>query len=165
MNGLEVGVRRMAAPLRRMNVDFAFALNDPTFFTDGDAVIELDGDEVTVHSVFWRQRCPFFEGLFGGRAGGQWLAGRKEDSEPVRVDLTHIEPSTFDIVLRHVYTDAGTELFDDIVVQDVDEFCDLVMDVMSVANELMLDRLSQACQQILGRFGKQIMQPSRRIFS
>ncbi|OBT45947.1 hypothetical protein VE00_04261 [Pseudogymnoascus sp. WSF 3629] len=152
MNGLEVGVRRMAAPLRRMNIDFAFALRDPAFFGDGDAVIELDGDEVTVYSSFWRQRCPFFEGLFGGRAGGQWLAGRKEDSEPVRVDLTHIEPSTFDVVLRHVYTDAGTELFDDIVVQDVDEFCDLVMDVMSVANELMLDRLSQACQQILGRF-------------
>ncbi|KAL5350661.1 hypothetical protein ACLOAV_004230 [Pseudogymnoascus australis] len=152
MYRLEVGVRRMAAPERRMNADFGAALKDPTFFSDGDAVIELDGDEVTVHSSIWRQRCPFFEGLFGGRAGGQWLAGRREDSEPVRVDLSHIERSTFDVVLRHVYTDAGTKLFDDIVVQDVDEFCDLVMDVMSVANELMLDRLSQVCQQILGRF-------------
>ncbi|OBT61833.1 hypothetical protein VE03_08826 [Pseudogymnoascus sp. 23342-1-I1] len=152
MYRLEVGVRRMAAPEIRMNADFAAALKDPAFFIDGDAVIELDGGEVTVHSSIWRQRCPFFEGLFGGRAGGQWLAGRREGSEPVRVDLTHIEPSTFDVVLRHVYTDAGTKLFDDIVVQDVDEFCDLVMDVMSVANELMLDRLSQVCQLILGRF-------------
>ncbi|KFY13732.1 hypothetical protein V492_03065 [Pseudogymnoascus sp. VKM F-4246] len=152
MHRLEIGVRQMAAPEQRMNADFASALRDPTFFSDGDAVIELDGDEVAVHSSIWRQRCPFFEGLFGGRAGGQWLAGRREDSEPVRVDLSHIEPSTFDVVLRHVYTDGGTELFDDIVVQDVDEFCDLVMDVMSVANELMLDRLSQVCQQILGRF-------------
>lgn len=155
MNRLEIGVRQMAVPERRMGVDFASALKDPAFFADGDAVIELDGDEVTVHSSFWRQRCPFFEGLFGGRAGGQWLAGRREDSEPVRVDLTHIEPSTFNVVLRHVYTDAGTELFNDIVVQDVDEFCDLLMDVMSVANELMLDRLSQVCQRILGRFGEQ----------
>ena len=159
MNRLEIGVRQMAVPERRMNADFAFAINDPAFFTDGDAVIELDGDEVTVHSSLWRQRCPFFEGLFGGRAGGQWLAGRREDSELVRVDLSHIEPSTFNVVLRHIYTDAGTELFDDIVVQDVDEFCDLVMDVMSVANELMLDRLSQVCQQILGRFGKQPSNP------
>lgn len=156
MNRLEIGVRQMAVPERRMGIDFASALKDPAFFADGDAVIELDGDEVTVHSSLWRQRCPFFEGLFGGRAGGQWLAGRMEDSEPVRVDLTHIEPSTFNVVLRHVYTDAGTELFNDIVVQDADEFCDLLMDVMSVANELMLDRLSQVCQQILGRFGEQL---------
>lgn len=160
MARLEAGVRRMAAPERRMNADFASALKDPDFFIDADAVIELDDDEVSVHSSLWRQRCPFFEGLFGGRAGGQWLAGRREDSEPVRVDLSHIEPSTFDIVLRHVYTDAGTQLFDDIVVQDIDEFCDLVMDVMSVANELMLDRLSQICQQILGRFGKEYPRPS-----
>ncbi|KFY05343.1 hypothetical protein O988_00079 [Pseudogymnoascus sp. VKM F-3808] len=152
MSKLEAAVRLMVEPERRMNTDFASALNDPAFFMDGDAVIEMDGDEVMVHSSLWRQRCPFFEGLFGGRAGGQWLAGRREESEPVRVDLTHIEPSTFNVVLRHVYTDAGTELFDDIVVQDVDEFCDLVMDVMSVADELMLDRLSQVCQQILGRF-------------
>ncbi|KFY23309.1 hypothetical protein V493_05929 [Pseudogymnoascus sp. VKM F-4281 (FW-2241)] len=152
MYRLEHGVRSMAEPERRMNADFASALKDPAFLIDGDAVIELDGDEVTIHSSFWRQRCPFFEGLFGGRAGGQWLAGRKEDSEPVRVDLSHIEPSTFNVVLRHVYTDAGTELFDDIVLQDVDELCDFVMDVMSVANELMLDRLSQVCQQTLGRF-------------
>lgn len=156
MGALETSVRLISEPERRLKDDFALALKDPAFFIDTDAVIELDGDEVAIHSSIWRQRCPFFEGLFGGRAGGQWLASRREDLEPVRVDLTHIEPSTFNVVLRYIYTDAGTELFDDVVAQDIDDFSDLVMDVMGVANELMLDRLSQVCQQILGRFGKQL---------
>jgi hypothetical protein len=35
----------------------------------------------------------------------------------------------------------------------LDELLDHVMDVMSVANELMLDRLSQVCQRLIGRYG------------
>jgi hypothetical protein len=35
----------------------------------------------------------------------------------------------------------------------LDELLDHVMDVMSVANELMLDRLSQICQRLIGRYG------------
>lgn len=154
MSKLETAVRLMTEPEPRMNVDFVSALDDPAFFYNGDTIVELDGGEATVHSDLMRQRCPFFEGLFGGRAGGQWLAGRREYAEPVRIDLSHIQPSIFDHVLRYIYSDVGTELFDDVVVQDIDEFCDLVMDVLGVANELMLDRLSQVCQHVLGRFGK-----------
>jgi hypothetical protein len=29
----------------------------------------------------------------------------------------------------------------------------LIIEVMSVANELMLDRLAQICQKLLGKFG------------
>jgi hypothetical protein len=102
-------------------------------------------------------RCPFFEGLFNGRAGGQWLSERRDmrqdQSELVKVDLKHVDPATFHLVLKHLYADIGDDLFDDVVASNLDDFLDVVIDVISVANELMIDRLSQICQKLLGRFG------------
>jgi inhibitor of Bruton tyrosine kinase len=153
MAKLESAVRLMSEPKCTLNFDLAIAFEDSRFFADADAVVELDGGSLSVHSTLIRQRCSFFEGLFNGRAAGQWLAGRRQiDSEAIKIDMKHIDPSTFKVVLRYIYADVGTELFDDIVSADIDEFCDVVMDVMSAANELMLDRLSQTCQQVIGRF-------------
>ena len=104
------------------------------------------------------QRCPFFEGLFEGRAAGLWLSSRrqqlKEPEETIKVDLKHVDPTVFDFVLRHIYADTDEEIFDAVVTADFDSFLDLVMEVMSVANELMLDRLAQCCQKMLGRYGE-----------
>jgi hypothetical protein len=153
MSKLESAVRLMSIPEPQLSIDLAGAFEDPRFFEDGNAILELDGGSMAVHSALLRQRCPFFEGLFNGRAAGQWLAARREvETEAVKIDMKHIAPSTFELVLRFLYADIGPELFDDIVSEDMDEFCDVVMDVMSVANELMLDRLSQICQQVIGRF-------------
>jgi hypothetical protein len=156
---LESSVRMQTYTKRRMNKDYGLAIQDPSFFEYGDVIIELDGDEVTAHSALLCQRCPFFDGLFNGRAGGQWLDGRREDSsDAVRVDLKHVDPEVFQLVLRYLYADVGSELFDAVNVDDLDEFSDLVMEVMAVANELMLDRLSQICQEVIGRFGESINQ-------
>src|SRR5206468_12151549 len=75
-----------------------------------------------------------------------------DSSEAIRIDLKHIEPSIFEFVLRHLYADISDTLFDDVVTADLEEFLDIIIEVMSTANELMLDRLSQTCQKILGRF-------------
>jgi len=153
LNDLEAAVRLMTEPVSQLDVDLNRAMQDPCFFEDGDVVIELDGSEIVVHSALLCQRCPFFEGLFNGRAGGKWLAGRRrDDSNTVRIDLKHINLETFKLVLRYLYADVGPELFDDVVFDNIDEFSELVMDVLSVSNELMLDRLSQICQQVIGRF-------------
>ncbi|KAK5135819.1 hypothetical protein LTR08_004646 [Meristemomyces frigidus] len=148
---LEPAVRQMVLPLPCLNMDFEAAFADPAFFYDGDIVVQLEDEEVRVHSALVCARCPFFEGLFMGRAGGRWLAGRDED-EDISVDLSHINAKTFRLVLRHIYADTGAELFDDIVSVGLDDFLDAVMDVMSAANELMLDRLSQICQAVVGQF-------------
>ncbi|EHK96040.1 putative BTB/POZ domain-containing protein 1 [Glarea lozoyensis 74030] len=150
---LEASVRLQTFPRPLLNKDLGLAIQDPTFFEDGDLIIELDGSEVLVHSALLCQRCPFFDGLFNGRAGGQWLDGRREvSSSAIRVDLKHVEPPVFELVLRYLYADVGSELFDDVNVDDLDEFSDLVMAVMAVADELMIDRLSQVCQEVIGRF-------------
>ncbi|KAL3421974.1 BTB/POZ domain-containing protein 1 [Phlyctema vagabunda] len=150
---LEAAVRLMSEPEPQLDVDMTTAIQDPNFFEDGDVIVELDDDtEVIAHTSLVCQRCPFFQGMFKGRAGGQWLAGRQEEDGPVRVDLKHIEYNTFQLVLRYLYSDCGPELFEDVVSDDIDAFSDLVLDCMAVANELMLGRLSQICQQVIGRF-------------
>ena len=158
LRGLEPAVRVMVKPTECMNVDMEGAIHDPEYFEDGDLDIELDGGEVRVHSGLVCQRCPFFEGLFNGRAAGRWLLDRRESvkdpNEAVKVDLKHVNLAIFRLVLRHIYADTGEELFDAVVTVDLDELLDLIIEVMFAANELMLDRLSQICQKMLGRFGK-----------
>ncbi|OJD30334.1 btb domain and ankyrin repeat protein [Diplodia corticola] len=159
---LEPAVRQMVRPRRSLTVDMELAVKDPMFFENGDVILELADSELRVHSALMVQRCPFFEGMFKGRAAGLWLAGRREastdPSEAIRIDLKHIELHIFELVLRHLYADSGDELFDDFVSDNfgeflaLNEFLDHVMDVLSVANELMLDRLSQVCQQVIGRY-------------
>ncbi|KAF2203578.1 hypothetical protein GQ43DRAFT_256054 [Delitschia confertaspora ATCC 74209] len=156
---LESAVRQMVNPRKSLTLDIALAVKDPSFFDGGDVIVELADGEMQLHSDLVCQRCPFFEGLFRGRAGGQWLAGRRaESSNIVRVDLKHVECHLFELVVRHMYSDAGEELFDEVTSEDLndllalDELLDHIMDVMSVANELMLDRLSQVCQKLIGRY-------------
>ncbi|KAK8879467.1 BTB/POZ domain-containing protein [Apiospora arundinis] len=152
---LEQSARLQSSPSRTMDEDYRRAIEDPTYFEDGDALIELDGDEIPAHSTLLCQRCPWFQGLFNGRSGGMWLANRREGqaiSDKVPIDLKHFDPESFNYVLQHLYGDVGEELFDGVVADSIDEFSELVVDVMNIANELMIDRLSQICQKILGRF-------------
>lgn len=158
---LEPAVRQMVNPRRSLHVDLELATKEATFFESGDVIVDLADGEMLLHSDIICQRCPFFEGLFRGRAGGQWLADRRtEESSLVRIDLTHVETHLFELVVRHLYTDAGEEIFEDVTSEDLndllalDELLDHVMDVMSVANELMLDRLTQTCQRLIGRYGE-----------
>lgn len=154
---LEQAARLQSSPSRTMDQDYRKAVEDLDFFEDGDAVLELDGGEVPVHSSLLCQRCPWFQGLFNGRSGGMWLADRRQGqdaSSRVPIDLKHFDPESFHYVLQHLYADVGEEIFDDVVADSIDDFSELVVDVMNIANELMLDRLSQICQKVLGRFGR-----------
>lgn len=155
MSKLEAAAQRQVDPQRSLDQDLGTAVEDPHFFDDADALLELDGDETLGHSALLCRRCPFFEGLFYGRSQGMWIASRRTGlgvSERIPIDLKHIEPDTFKFVLRYLYGDVGNELFDDVVSDSLEEFLDIVMDVLSVANELILDRLSQICQQVIARF-------------
>ncbi|KAL8825414.1 MAG: hypothetical protein Q9191_004433 [Dirinaria sp. TL-2023a] len=154
MKSLEQAVRLMVEPSKTLHNDLGHAIRHPDFFNTGDVELKLDGQSLMVHSAMICHRCPFFEGLFHGRAGGAWLSSRQghEAQERIEVDLTHIDPAIFQLVLQHIYADAGEAIFNHVVTADFDAFLDLIMEVMSVANELMLDRLAQCCQLILGRY-------------
>ncbi|PGH09173.1 hypothetical protein GX51_00927 [Blastomyces parvus] len=157
LRDLERAARLMTLPHKCLHQDMERAYKDASFFGSSDVVIELDGGDVAAHSQILCTRCPFFGGLFYGRAGGRWLTGRRDGSpdsgvDPLRIDLKHIRHEIFKFVLRHIYADTDDELFEDVKVDGLEDLIDLVIDVMAVANELMLDRLAQICQKLLGRF-------------
>ncbi|KAJ5173126.1 hypothetical protein N7492_005719 [Penicillium capsulatum] len=150
---LERAARLMVEPQRSLKFDMAHAIHHSSFFDDADVVVQLNGDTVKVHSQVICQRCPFFDALFNGRSGGRWLQMRLSDpAEMIPIDLKHIERSTFDFVLRYMYADAEDDLFDQVRTKSLDDLIDVLLDVMYVADELMIDRLSQICQKMLGRF-------------
>lgn len=152
---LERAARLMIEPTKALKTDMARAINDPSFFENADVVVELNGGTRKVHSQVVCQRCPFFEALFHGRSGGKWLSLRRTDpNDAVYVDLKHIDRSVFDFVLRHIYADTEEQLFDEVRSESLEDFIDLVFDVAFTANELMIDRLAQVCQKMLGRFGE-----------
>lgn len=154
MRSLERSVRTQTQPGKSLHDDMDSALKEPNFFANGDVTIQLDGASINAHMPILCQRCPFFQGLFQGRAAGRWLSARRQQSrESISVDLKHVRPEVFKLVLRHIYADAGEEMFDHLCSADLESFLDLIIEVMSVANELMLDRLSQCCQLILGKYG------------
>jgi alpha-tubulin suppressor-like RCC1 family protein len=150
---LERAARLMVEPQGSLELDMAGAINHPSFFDSADVVVQLNNATVKAHSQVLCQRCPFFDTLFHGYAGGKWVESRKPNpTQRVHVDLKHIDRSTFEFVLRYLYADTGESLFDEVRANDLDHFIDLLLDVMFVANELMIDRLSQICQKTLGRF-------------
>ncbi|PYH37362.1 BTB domain and ankyrin repeat protein [Aspergillus neoniger CBS 115656] len=153
LSTLERAARLMIEPTKSLKVDMERAIRDPAFFDSADVVIELNGSEVKAHSQVICQRCPFFNALFFGRSEGMWLLSRRADPEHmVHIDLRHFEPNVFNFVLRYMYADTEAELFDDVRSRDLEDFIDLVLDVAFVANELMIDRLAQICQKMLGMF-------------
>ncbi|KAE8421708.1 hypothetical protein BDV36DRAFT_42447 [Aspergillus pseudocaelatus] len=150
---LERSARLMIEPTKALKSDMERAINDMTFFDSGDVVIELRNDAMRAHSQVICQRCPFFDALFRGRSGGKWLSSRRIDpTDDIHVDLKHIDRHVFEFVLRYMYADTEEQLFDQVRTNDLEEFIDLVLDVAFVANELMIDRLGQICQKMLGRF-------------
>lgn len=118
-----------------------------------DAVVQLADDEIPVHAALICQRCPFFSGLFAGRAQGRWLAGRQVEGELIKVNLSHINAAGFDIVLKWIYTDS-LEAFSDLQTENLDDYLDKLLEVLSIANELMIKPLSLHCQRMIGAHGK-----------
>jgi alpha-tubulin suppressor-like RCC1 family protein len=150
---LERAARLMVEPQGSLELDMAQAINHASFFDSTDVTVQLKNSTVRAHSQVLCQRCPFFDTLFNGYAGGKWVESRKTNpTQRVHVDLKHIDRSTFEFVLRYLYADTDESLFDEVRANDIDDFIDLLLDVMFVANELMIDRLSQICQKTLGRF-------------
>ncbi|KAL8688145.1 MAG: hypothetical protein Q9218_005867, partial [Villophora microphyllina] len=153
MRSLEQSVRTQTLTPKTLHEDMNGAIRAPDYFESGDVNIQLDGSNLRAHSPVLCQRCPFFEGLFQGRAAGRWLSSRRQQSqELIDVDLKHVHPRVFELVRRYIYADSGEEIFDDVRCPDLDTFLDFVLEVMAVANELMLDRLSQCCQKLLAQY-------------
>ncbi|KAF8429769.1 hypothetical protein EV426DRAFT_668469 [Tirmania nivea] len=143
---------------RNADVDLTEALRDPLYTDHGDMIIQLAcGSEVRVYSTLLRLKSPFFETLFKGSANGRWIAAKVKQMKAtgetaIRVDMTHIPLEVFQIVLDYIYSGRDALLQQIRGFPDVDTYLDFVLDVLAVANELMLDELSIACQKVIGSY-------------
>lgn len=124
-----------------------------------DAILCLADREVPCHSFILAVRCPFFQTMLDNSGlEGCWTASRRqqaiaEGASDFRIQLRHISYGTMSLVLKHIYCDTGIELFEHIRKETSDQFLEFVIEIMAVANELLLDRLKDICQSILAQFG------------
>lgn len=140
--------------------DLSEALWNPLYTAHGDMIIQLaDGEQMRAYSTLLRLKSPFFETLFNGNASGGWITSRMQQMKAsgetaVKVDMSHIRQQVFQVVLCHVYSGKVDLLQNLKVVEGVNEYLDFVLDVLAIADELMLEELSTICQQVIGSYGK-----------
>ncbi|KAI0683880.1 hypothetical protein BC835DRAFT_1422860 [Cytidiella melzeri] len=117
--------------------------------TATDVLLVLaDDKEVACHSAVLRARSPLFRALFDADV---WTVRRWSVDGTIRLDFKHMEWDTVKYVLQFLYG-GDREIFGTLeCVKTVDELIELMIDVMAVANELLLDRLSLLCSAVILR--------------
>ncbi|KAI0339735.1 hypothetical protein BDW22DRAFT_1486805 [Trametopsis cervina] len=113
-----------------------------------DVVLLLQGREVPCHSAVLRARSPLFQSLFDNDV---WTVNRWAADGTIKLDFRHMKWDAFKFVIRYFYG-GDKEMFDILTdVNSTDELIDLMVDVIAVANELLLDRLSLICSVVILR--------------
>ncbi|CAE6528710.1 unnamed protein product [Rhizoctonia solani] len=116
---------------------------------EGDICLELADRSVYCHSVILRARSPFFASFFDE---AEWTRTRWSENGVLVVDMKHLEWRPMEYVFRYMCCGATEDLFDGInFVQTVEEFIDFIFHVISAANELMLEQLTEICSKIILR--------------
>ncbi|WAR63538.1 hypothetical protein PtB15_17B138 [Puccinia triticina] len=119
-----------------------------------DMELELqDGEILACHSILMRAQCPFFRLMYDQDV---WVTGRRRakaagNTDLIRIDMGHLSKKVMQVVLRHIYTDDADDLFLAKDFLSLNDYIDFVFDVMSVANELMMDKLKYICSVVLRR--------------
>lgn len=125
-----------------------------------DTVLRLADREVRCHSVVLRARCAFFRTVYDDE---EWFVARKHGGT-VTFDFSHISWDVMRLVLEHIYRDAGMSLFQSVERPNPAQYIEHTVQILAVANELLLDKLKQVCSAVLRGFGKQDLgsRPQRR---
>ncbi|GAA6032146.1 hypothetical protein JCM8097_007096 [Rhodosporidiobolus ruineniae] len=114
-----------------------------------DVLLHLADRTVPAHSVVLRARCPFFATFFDDPV---WASERRNAGGVVKFDVRHVEWEVMSLVLEHVYRDAGMSLFQGVDRPTADEYIDFTVQVLAVANELLLDKLKAVASAVLRSF-------------
>lgn len=109
---------------------------------DGDLIVQLaDNQQVRCSSGILSARSAFFETTLSER----W----SNLSEPDNVlDFNKVEPYQFELVLKHLYGYSDFVIFDGLKshCNDKDEFISSVLQIIQIADELLLFQLKNLCQ-------------------
>lgn len=114
----------------------------------GDITIVLKDGQLLAHLSVLIARLAFFETVLSNR----WDPTMKENiSTDKWLNFDGVPQRQFMVVLRHLYGYADEELFDDYTseikaLSDTDGFINLVLDLIELADELLLVQLKNLCQ-------------------
>ncbi|GAA5880086.1 hypothetical protein JCM3774_003304 [Rhodotorula dairenensis] len=115
-----------------------------------DTVLRLADREVRCHSVVLRARCAFFRTVYDDE---EWFVARRHGGI-VTFDFSHISWDVMQLVLEHIYRDAGMSLFQSVERPNAAQYIEHTVQILAVANELLLDKLKQVCSAVLRGFVK-----------
>ncbi|KAH8833023.1 hypothetical protein DL96DRAFT_701738 [Flagelloscypha sp. PMI_526] len=115
-----------------------------------DVVLHLADRKIFTHSIILRARSPMFQAMFEDPV---WtVRRRKSDQRPLEINLRHHTWHTMQYVLKFLLY--GEENLFDILsfVKTIDDIVEFAFDIMSIATELLLDRLVLLCCQLIQRY-------------
>ncbi|KAI1315854.1 hypothetical protein EDD11_000289 [Mortierella claussenii] len=116
------------------------------------------GATMDLHQAILGHRSPFFNAMLvrtdewiRTRQGQRRLPldGVESDEEMLEVDMKHMDLEAMALVIKYIYTDSGPELFDDTEKDDMNDLIQLVINVLQIADELLMDRLKEVCEKVL----------------
>ncbi|KAF9586601.1 hypothetical protein BGW38_001282 [Lunasporangiospora selenospora] len=124
-----------------------------------DVRLLLRDGSMDLHQVILGHRSPFFNAMFVRTE--EWIRSRQvkrrspwndgpDETKILEVNMTHMDMEPMALVMNHVYTDSGPELFDSIEKDSMDELIQVIVNVLQIADELAMDRLKEICEYVLG---------------
>jgi hypothetical protein len=112
-----------------------------------DVIVKLKDTEIACHQFILVSRSKFFKALLGPES--HWRVSRDE-SVKAFVHLPHIDSSVFQVVLAWMYGETDViKLFGEIETLSMRLLLQHFIDILAVADELLLDELKHICTQML----------------
>lgn len=112
-----------------------------------DVIIQLKDTEIACHQFILVSRSKFFKALLG--PGSHWTVSQDENIKAF-VQLSHVDSSIFHVVLAWMYGETDViKLFGEIDTLSMRLLLQHFIDILAVADELLLDELKHICTQML----------------
>ncbi|ORX43153.1 RCC1/BLIP-II protein [Piromyces finnis] len=125
-----------------------------------DVILKLDCNvSLPVHRSILSKRSKFFEVILA--MDSIWIHRDKDFDNKIIIDFSHVKMEYMSFILRYIYGDFGVEQFENkfqkhveekykIPCNKLDNYIDLIVEIIILADELMLDEFIDICSRILG---------------
>ncbi|KAJ3034614.1 hypothetical protein HDV00_004845 [Rhizophlyctis rosea] len=112
-----------------------------------DVVLRLSDRDVECHSVILASRSDFFSAMLGVDA--RWTLTHTPDGK-ILISLPHFSWDAFSVILKYLYgVDVSMECLRDVRAGTVEEYVESLMEVISVADEMLCEGVKRCCEGVL----------------
>lgn len=124
---------------------------------EGDVTVELKDGNRVCQSFILVATSAFFETILSGRWDNEDLLRIEDELEMKYVSLNNVTTLQFEVILKHLHGCNDLNVFDDFCSaltesDSTDDFVNLLLDMIEVADELLLVRLKHLCELAIKSF-------------